>query len=304
MARGSWLRALFALGPAPLPQSLDRAPVEPEQLPIDPAEMIDLAVLATELAELIATARGRVDGVMTIVDESAHEAAQFGRALAIEAEAIDRLPPDTVGTLLTLTRAMIDRTTQAEARLRSTNGELRALQSELAEAQECAERDPLTGLPNRRALEQALTRAVDAARAADAALAVAFCDIDNFKRLNDIHGHAVGDRVLRLVGDCLAEGGGEGAFVGRQGGEEFVLLFEGVGAIDAAARVDLIRADLAARSLRSRSDGAPIGQVTFSAGVAGLGGDETGAEMLHRADTALYRAKQDGRNQVVIDAGG
>ena len=304
--RRSWLRALLAPGDVPPPAPLElEAPVAvSEPTLIDPAEMIDLAVLATQLAELIASARGRLDGAVAMVDRQAEEAATFGQALAVEARAMDQMPPDIVSELLDLTRTMIERTAAAEERLRATNGELRALQHDLGVAQECAERDPLTGLPNRRALEAALTRAVATAHSADAALAVAFCDIDNFKRLNDIHGHAVGDRVLRLVADCLSEGAGDHAFIGRQGGEEFVLLFEGVGALDAAARVDQIRAGLAARSLRSRSDGTPIGQVTFSAGVAGLVAGENGEDMLRRADTALYRAKGEGRNQVVIDAGG
>ena len=264
----------------------------------------DLAALAEQLAELIASAQRKLDTAAVLVDYSADEAGEYGRALEAEAASIDKavLPETVVETLFMLTRTMIERTKACEERLRSTNGELRSLQRSLDQAQIHAERDPLTGLPNRRALEQALRQAVATAKSADAALSVAFCDIDGFKRLNDIHGHAVGDRVLRLVGDCLSEG--EDVFVGRQGGEEFVMLFEGVAAIEAAAHVDSIRAALAARSLRSRSDGTPIGSVTFSAGVAGLTANEEPEEVLARADRALYRAKQEGRNQVVIDAGG
>ena len=113
----------------------------------------------------------------------------------------------------------------------------------------------------------------------------------------------MGDRVLRLVGDCLSEDADDRTFVGRQGGEEFVLLFEGLPVIEAAARVDAIREALSRRTLRSRSDGTPIGRVTFSAGVAALNGQESGEDLLHRADVALYRAKEGGRNQVVIDPG-
>ena len=293
--RPGWLRSLFSREPD--------AVAETGPTLIDPTETADLADLAAQLSALIASARGRLDGAVAMVDRSADEAAAYGQALAVEADAIDRSEAGTVGALVTLTRAMIERTADAETRLRATKSELATLQQELSVAQETAERDMLTGLPNRRALAQALTGAVDRARAADSALALAFCDIDNFKRLNDVHGHAVGDRVLRLVADCLAEGAGEGAFVGRHGGEEFVLLFEGLSALDAAARTDTIRAGLAARVLRSRSDGSPIGSVSFSAGVAGLTGAESGEALLHRADTALYRAKQDGRNRVVIDTG-
>jgi diguanylate cyclase len=246
-----------------------------------------------------------VDGAVTMVDMSADEAADYSRVLSAGATALDgqRVTDEAVQALVDVTKAMIERTELAESRLRATTDELRILQADLSVAQESAERDPLTGLLNRRALESALTRAVTTARKADAALSIAFCDIDNFKRLNDVHGHALGDRVLRLVGDCLSEDADDRTFVGRQGGEEFVVLFEGVPVIEAAARIDAIREALSQRTLRSRSDGTPIGKVTFSAGVACLTGSEEGGELLHRADQALYRAKDGGRNQVVIDPG-
>ena len=298
--RKGWLRSLFGVDG----DDLAGAPPAEADL-IGAEEPVDLAVLATQLAALIQSARDRLDGAVEMVDRSANDAADYGRMLNASAQAIDaqKLPRNAVEALLEVTRQMIERTETAERRLRSTNGELRSLQRDLSVAQESAERDPLTGLPNRRALEQAMVRAVDTARRADAALSVAFCDIDNFKRLNDVHGHAVGDRVLRLVGDCLSEDADDRTFVGRQGGEEFVVLFEGLPVIEAAARIDAIREALSERTLRSRSDGTPIGRVTFSAGVAALSGPETGEELLHRADLALYRAKEGGRNQVVIDPG-
>lgn len=303
--RTGWLRSLLGRDDAPAyvpPQLIEPSPSEGEIIGDD---AVDLSVLAGQLSELIASARQRLEGAVSMVDKSAEEAADYGRVLNASAKAIDaqKLPNDTVEALLQVTRAMIDRTELAETRLRATNSELRALQRDLSVAQESAERDPLTGLPNRRALEQALVRAVDTARRADAALSIAFCDIDNFKRLNDVHGHAVGDRVLRLVGDCLSEDADDRTFVGRQGGEEFIVLFEGLPVIEAAARIDAIREALSQRMLRSRSDGTPIGRVTFSAGVAALAGNEGTEELLHRADQALYRAKEGGRNQVVIDPG-
>ena len=304
--RKSWLQTLFGGEPDPVenpPELLDPPPADGDI--IGAGELVDLAVLAAQLSELIQSARDRLDGAVAMVDQSADEAADYGRALKTSAMEIDaqKLPKDTVQALLDVTRQMIDRTEAAEKRLRSTNNELRSLQRDLSVAQESAERDPLTGLLNRRALEQALTRAVQTARKADAALSVAFCDIDHFKRLNDVHGHAVGDRVLRLVGDCLAEEADDRTFVGRQGGEEFVVLFEGLPVIEAAARIDAIRESLSQRTLRSRSDGMPIGRVSFSAGVAALNGNESEEDLLHRADQALYRAKEGGRNQLVIDPG-
>ena len=311
--RRNWLSALFAEEEdQPVSAASVFAQPKPDPVPaaeassVDETVLADLGRLAEQLADLIGSAQARLNGAVQLVDRSADQAAAYGRQLQDDADRISAapLPPHMVEALIGITREMIERTQDAETRLRSTNDELRDLQEELQEAQETAERDPLTGLPNRRSLENALNRAIAAAQAANTALSVAFCDIDSFKRLNDVHGHAVGDRVLRVVADALADGASDdGMFVGRQGGEEFVMLFEGLTAIEAAARVDTIREGLAERTLRTRGSGTPIGTVTFSAGVAELQSGESAHDVLHRADSAMYRAKEGGRNQVVVDAG-
>lgn len=297
-ARSGWLSRLgrsLGLGAG---ESLE--PVEPASEPADQG-----AALAALLDELILSAQHRIDGAVLLVERSADEAEAYRRALATEAEVLlgANLGETVTAALVGVTRTAIARARGAEERLRSMGAQFELLQRDLAEARDTAGRDQLTGLPNRRALETALARAVDAARVADHALSVAFCDIDHFKTLNDTHGHALGDRVLRLVGDCLSEGAGADAFVGRQGGEEFVMLFEGVQLDDAAARVDLIRAELAQRDFKSRTNETPVGRITFSAGVASLRAEEGGEGLLQRADEALYRAKDKGRNRVEIDRG-
>ncbi|WP_293974220.1 GGDEF domain-containing protein [Sphingomonas sp.] len=259
--------------------------------------------LTRMLEELIVSAQTRIDGAVMLVGRSADDAEAFRTALTTEAEALvgANAGEQVTAALVNVTRTMIARARGAEERLRAMGDELESVQRDLADARRSAEHDQLTGLPNRRALEAALLRAVHGARAADHALSLAFCDIDHFKRLNDTHGHALGDRVLRLVGDCLADGAGAGAFVGRQGGEEFVMLFEGVPLDEAAARVDAVRADLATRDFKSRTNETPIGRITFSAGVAALRPGEEGDGLLNRADEALYRAKENGRNRVELD---
>ncbi|NIJ08820.1 diguanylate cyclase [Sphingomonas vulcanisoli] len=262
--------------------------------------------LADALAQLVTAAREQLDDASEIVDRSADEARDYGSVLAQGAKTINEaaLPDAVAAAVIEATQTMLARTRRAEERLRGMSADLAKLRHDLQEAQSQAEHDPLTGLPNRRALDNALQAAVIGAAAAQKALSLAFCDIDNFKILNDRHGHAVGDRVLRLVADCLADGGGEDVFVGRHGGEEFVLLFDGVGAEQAALKIDMIRAQLATRTLRSKTDDSPIGNVTFSAGVAMLREEEEANDLLHRADRALYRAKYNGRNRVEIDREG
>jgi diguanylate cyclase (GGDEF)-like protein len=166
--------------------------------------------------------------------------------------------------------------------------------------------DELTGLPARRALNEALTRLGDT-------YAVAMVDVDHFKRFNDDFGHDVGDQLLRMVGARLAEiGGGGRAF--RYGGEEFAVLFPGKDVDQVRAHLEALRRRIegtpftlrAAGRPRTRPDSpAPAGPrpriaVTVSIGIADSGGTTvtTPREIVRAADEALYRAKQGGRNQV------
>ncbi|WP_174273814.1 GGDEF domain-containing protein [Sphingomonas bacterium] len=292
----TWLRRLIGGGPDK--EAVDHPPWE--DAAVDPRSV---DALAAALAKLIEAARGQLDGASDIVDRSADEVRDYGSVLAEGARMFGGadLPATVAGAVIEATETMLARTRRAEERLRGMSADLANLRRDLEEARALAERDPLTGLPNRRALDKALLAAIGGATAARQALSVAFCDIDNFKVLNDRHGHALGDRVLRLVSDCLTDGGGQDVFVGRHGGEEFVMMFDGAGAEQAALRVDAIRAQLATRVLRSKTDDHPIGNVTFSAGVAMLRDGELGEDLLQRADRALYRAKHNGRNRVEID---
>ena len=184
--------------------------------------------------------------------------------------------------------------------LRDAGKQMTQLRGSLAEARRIAESDALTGLANRRAFENKLRRAVIHARESGKPLSLAFCDIDHFKNINDVHGHDVGDRILKFVAQRLASASGNNCFVARHGGEEFVMLFEGLTAEQAGQIVNQVRADLGERRLVAKTSGEPIGQVSFSAGIAALTPRENGRQMLRSADQALYRAKAEGRNRVVI----
>lgn len=171
--------------------------------------------------------------------------------------------------------------------LRRQRDEMRAL----------ADTDALTGLPNRRAGLARLDRCIDAARAEQRPLTVGFVDIDLFKRINDDHGHALGDRVLVAVAAALSASVRERADVIRMGGEEFLVLLPGVGAATARERLEAIRHRIGAAGARL---GVPGLRVTASIGLATLGpGDADAASLLRRADAAMYRAKQGGRDRVV-----
>lgn len=208
-----------------------------------------------------------------------------------------------VSSLADLTRTMLERTRMAEEEMRRSEIEAKSLRISLERARRDAEVDFLTGLPNRRAFEDCLDAQYREAQAAMEPLSVAFCDIDNFKAINDVHGHEAGDRVLKLIADTLTQYSDQYCHVARHGGEEFVMLFRGQSPTAAADRLNEAREQLAARRLINRKTDEPFGQITFSGGVADVFGHGDARAALKAADDALYLAKQNGRNRIEIATG-
>jgi len=205
-----------------------------------------------------------------------------------------------LSSLADLAKAMLERTRKLETDMRRSEEEAKALRRSLEQARREAEIDHMTGLPNRRAFETVLEREYRDARASFDPLTVAFCDIDHFKRINDTHGHDAGDRVIRLIAEMLATISDDNCHVARHGGEEFVMLFRGVSLSEAHKKLDGLREQMAERRLRNRKTDEPLGQITFSAGIADVFDFPDPRAALKAADEALYAAKQGGRNQVMI----
>ena len=254
------------------------------------------------LAALVEQAQAQLAEVADLARRSGEDARSYGYALE---ENISELAPTiasnpVLGSLVGLTRMMIEKTSAAEQLMRESAAQMDVMRDSLDQAREQAETDVLTGLSNRRAFERLLGAAAERAVSQGTPLSLAFCDIDHFKDVNDTHGHEVGDRVLTFVSKLLVENSGRHGVVARHGGEEFVLLFEGMTPEEAFEIVDIARFDLAKRNIIDRSAGQPIGTITMSAGVAGLAPDGSISNMLRRADRALYRAKRGGRNLVLL----
>ncbi len=205
-----------------------------------------------------------------------------------------------ISELATIAKVMLKRTRDIERQMVRSEAQTRALKRRLAETRRSAEEDHLTGLPNRRAFEVRYEEEYRQAFAAAEPLCVAFCDIDNFKRINDHHGHDAGDRVLKLVAESLSRISDDRCHVARHGGEEFVILLRDTTVTDAFARLDQLRASLAERRLVNRATDVPFGQITFSAGIADVFAFHDRRAALKAADAALYRAKQDGRNRIEV----
>jgi diguanylate cyclase (GGDEF)-like protein len=193
---------------------------------------------------------------------------------------------------LSATRA---RLRQSEAALQS---QLQAVQSLQAQLTEQAHRDPLTGLYNRRYLDTVLQREIDACVREDATLALLLIDLDFFKKINDMHGHAAGDDVLRQLSVLLLQSVRPSDICCRYGGEEFLLLLPGMGLETAVERAQALRLQVAQR--RWLAGGQPI-NVTLSVGVACAHDARIApAALIDLADRALYQAKAEGRTRVCV----
>ncbi len=255
-----------------------------------------------EYEELISRLQSGLD-VFTSATKSARKA-QGSYKTALEKQVGEMEKVDATGlalaSLADIAKTMLDRTRQVEEDMRRSEDEASSLRKSLASAQRDAEIDHLTGLPNRRAFEGVLEREYRDAQAALEPLCVAFCDIDHFKKINDSHGHDTGDRVIQAIGQVLARISNEKCHVARHGGEEFVMLFRGMSKGEAHICLDKARQQLAARNFINRKTDEPIGGITFSGGIADVFGYPDCRAALQAADEALYRAKQQGRNQILI----
>ncbi len=190
----------------------------------------------------------------------------------------------------------------AEGVMRETNRRLQAQLEEIGRLQvalrEQAIRDALTGLYNRRYLDETLEREISRARREGAPLSLVMLDIDHFKRVNDTYGHQLGDKALRMLARTLQEDIRAEDVACRYGGEEFLILLPNMPLEAALSKAEAWRCAVEAALLEH--DGRAIG-LTISLGVAAYPEHgRTPDELTRNADLALYRAKREGRNQLAV----
>jgi len=250
-----------------------------------------------EREAMVARTQMQVESFVDLMRSMHAETRGFGQELAASANAmVTAQAAMETAEIVRITNLMIERIRLAETRLDNATREASDLRKKLEEARDNARRDPLTGLPNRRAFEEAY----DEHESAGARMFVAVCDIDKFKSVNDQFGHAVGDRVLKAIGSLIAEHCAD-HLVARYGGEEFVVLFTNCDRAEAHRRLENARQVVAQKRYRLRETDAPLGAVTFSAGLTDIRSGEGLSDAFERADSLLYAAKEDGRNNIKID---
>jgi diguanylate cyclase len=205
---------------------------------------------------------------------------------------------EIVSGMLQRTVTMRENSSELESRLDDANLELKTLREEMEKAKSESVIDPLTGVANRRAFDEALTISLQQHGENGTLLSLLMIDIDHFKLFNDKHGHLVGDQVLRMVAQTLEKQIRGGDSVTRFGGEEFVVILPKTDRDGALALGENIRNSLTAQVVKRRSTGKMIGRVTVSMGATSLIAKDDNESIIERADMALYRSKGEGRNRV------
>ena len=182
-------------------------------------------------------------------------------------------------------------------RVSSMEKEAERVQEFVKEERKQARQDALTGLPNRAAYNEIMEHQIENFKRYDQVLSLVVCDLDHFKTVNDNYGHLAGDKVLSLVAKILRKGTRSADFVTRYGGEEFAIVIPATHADQAAKAMDKIRRLICRSPFNYK--GAPI-SISMSFGVTEAQTDDTIESLFSRADDALYKAKENGRNKVVI----
>jgi diguanylate cyclase (GGDEF)-like protein len=229
--------------------------------------------------------------------------ALFGTAMAGMARLrADAYPPEVeIGHFLMLA-CMLPAVAMLTARLSRIRRRLAEQREELARAlgqlQAIATRDELTGLPNRRQVQALMDQELLRALRHHHDFCIALLDLDHFKRINDQHGHAAGDAMLRAFAQAGQAAMRATDVVARWGGEEFVVLLPDTAMPPALGGMERLRQQIASMSVGVAGESL---SVTVSIGLTGPLRNETLAQTLERADRLLYQAKATGRNRTVID---
>ena len=296
--------------PAEAPSPAPAAPSTPEKNTAGAERRVDAA-----FRQHLEQQRNEIDKLQDTLSRTVAEAVaqnrEFGALLQIELQAlrqangdkeIEQLRQILVGGL----EELIQGQNSLDTKLHKTGGYLRLvkadserLHEELNKVRLLSLTDEFTGLPNRRAFMRRLQDEISRSQRYGSSLALAMIDLDEFKSINDVHGHATGDAILRCYAMDVLTVLRHHDMVARYGGEEFAILLPNTIPEGAVAAVNKVRD----RALQSECEfqGRMFRMPTFSTGIALYSGGESHTDLIDRADRALYRAKRLGRNRIELE---
>ncbi|MEE4246248.1 MAG: diguanylate cyclase [Kangiellaceae bacterium] len=202
-----------------------------------------------------------------------------------------------ISLLVDETVTINERSNALEKKLRDSVTQMNSLQVEYLEVKEKALKDPLTQLLSRRGLDEAFNQTLQASE--DTPTSCALKDIDHFKEFNDNYGHIVGDNVLKLVASTLNNNIKRSDILSRFGGEEFLLVLPDTNIDQAKLVADKLRVLIEKLVVKRKGNDQALRQITVSIGVAQMQIGESLYSTLERADVALYKAKNSGRNKFI-----
>jgi diguanylate cyclase len=245
--------------------------------------------------------------VLEILDRSSKGTDQFGENLDSfsgtlkSANSVEALR-EAVKKITEETQVVAAQNEKLQGELAETSAQLISVRSDFDRAHHEAQIDALTEIGNRKFFDREIVRILAEATSQKTVVSLLMVDIDHFKKFNDMHGHLVGDQVLRLVARTLVENLKGRDIIARYGGEEFVIILPETRQQDAERVADHLRISLGTKKVTKRGTNEVVGTVTISIGVAEYRLGEDGDTLISRADDALYQAKQSGRNKVCTSA--
>ncbi|MCA3068933.1 MAG: GGDEF domain-containing protein [Rhodocyclaceae bacterium] len=289
-------------------------PPTPELLTDAQARFREIILRQGALKHSIADAKSTLKDMFSIfierLGEMSDSTAVYHEKIGVHAERIERI--EDIGSLKDVLDGLMgdmrdmqrdtlrshDEVTAARRQAEAAESKIRQLETELEEISEKVREDALTGSLNRHGLNEALTREASRAERYGSALCVSVIDLDNFKKLNDTHGHSAGDEALVhlvTVAKALLR---PSDTIGRYGGEEFVVLLPETTLDAGRVAIERLQRELTRQFFLANNERLLI---TFSAGVVQLRRGESEADVVRRADQAMYRAKEAGKNRVVAE---
>ncbi len=258
-----------------------------------------------ELTELSGKISSELGSLVKLLNTAGRDQSAYGTALSkasgelVRPDLSESRIKNLIDHVVQATHAMEVRSKTLENEVKASSQEVAQLRVHLESVRREALTDTLTGIPNRKAFDTEIKRAMEQAVETGEPMSLLMCDIDHFKKFNDTWGHQTGDQVLRLVANCISENVKGRDTAARFGGEEFAVVLPQTELADAVRLAYQIRSKVESKKLVKKSNGDILGVITISIGVAQYDMKEGAEGLIQRADACLYAAKRAGRNRVM-----